>query len=266
MNIPLSGPKKISTSHFLSKAIVAEAKNFAPGGSRNPLVVDKKQQFAGVGQFTLNAKQKIKLGRANNLVESVVAGITDRSSVFRLTSHLAKLGVPEKTLNTTQFFFVTVRRRVPGNLKHALVVSKKHKVADTQSFVFGVTLTKTKAQPIISVLFNRKKGAITLENGKIVQALNSEDTGNTPDTVTSYPDDPTQDFAKCYSECLNNVPPWLLTVVSGICASCLTAVGVAIASEGIAVPILILICVACVAMIGLVIGNCILTCHEMLGA
>lgn len=270
-------PKYVSQALDISTATVSAARAFNLGGKPVQLGLDirPRQQMALVNKFDLDATTAKKLGRSENFVECVASSVTARQSRAELDRYLSGLRVPAYLREHAQFYFISARRRKPDDARSATTLSKKHEILAEEHFVLG-SVEEAK-QLMLMIVPSGRRGVTVVKVGKLLQALEPEpDTGDSSgsgsdsrssdsDGSMSYPDDPQQDFAVCYQNCLSNVPEWLLATVAGVCAGCVTLIGTVAIGGAVATPILIGVCVGCVVALGAVIGNCILTCHEMFG-
>jgi hypothetical protein len=264
-------PKYISAQVDIAAATLSAARTFNLGGNPVQLGLDTapKKQMGLVHRFELNASNAKKLGRKENILECISSGITSRSSRAEIDRYLRKLHVPDFLREHAQFYLVSARRRTPKDSRFDTILSKKHEIVAEEHFILG--LVEEAKQLKLMIIPSGKRGVVMMNTMKLMKALEPEDddqkdNNTTSDTATSYPDDRSQDFAVCYDGCMDEVPDWLKGVVTGVCASCLTLIAVAAVPGGqVAAPLLIGACAGCVLAIGSVIGNCILTCHEMLG-
>lgn len=261
-------PKIVHADFYLSKASEAAAGRFRLGGRPAKISLDRSSTRAAVvTRFELPRAAALKLGRKENLVECIATGIQNKSSVGRVHAYLKKLKVPSEAYEKGQLFFVSVRRRkVDSKSPGAMLLSKQSDIAREDHFILGAT--KLGKEVNLALIPGIGMGAFIFPKLLIPLEFATDPEPEPEPEPEQYPDPEapsTQDFALCYQNCISNVPDWLLAVTSGICGGCVTAIGVAVASEGIAIPVLIAVCAACAVAVGVVLGNCLLTCHEMLG-
>ena len=265
-------PKYISQNMSIARSTLSAAHLFDLGGKPVRLALDTRprRQMAVANSLILDDRSARELRREENQVEAVASPIINRSSYSELDNYLTRLRVKELYRENTQFYFITARRRAHEDGERPTILSGKHTIVAEEHFILGIVEEANNLMLMIIPSGNR--GVTILDVSKLQKALNAEseeDSTNTSDDKTvTYPDNQTQDFAVCYSECLSNVPPWLLVVVSGICAGCITMIGIATATggtDGVSIPLLVGVCSGCAAAIGAVLGNCLLTCHEMFG-
>lgn len=260
-------PKVLKTTHALSTGLSKTASRFDLGGQRVKLETEPSAACAGVvAQFKLRPKAATKLGRKENLVDCVTAPVR-QSSYPEITKYLEKVKVPKKHYANATFFVVSAQRRTPKGTREDMILSARGvQVAKGEDFLLGIALIGEEFRLLL--IPKGKKGAISIASSRLGQALHDDDddgdtSTDTTDTTT-YPDDPTQDFAACYKDCMENVPEWLIAVVGGICTACVAAIG-GLAAGGVTAPVVIATCSVCAVAVGVVLGNCLLTCHEMLG-
>jgi hypothetical protein len=271
-------PKTIPPTHFFSQVLEQAANTFDVNGKQLQLrLVNSKA--AAVHRFALPPAAATKLGRKDSVVEAVASGIDPSSPAIQdIRSYLTRIKVPRDIATNSSLFFVSLRRRdetragvTSGDILH---VSKRVATANENNFVLGLAVNATGhlvatilhpdfhwAAPSHTGLIPRpakKKG------GGFVLTLPLASEGATsppPPVVEDKPDpDNTQDFAACYGSCMANVPGWMLVVATAACGTCTAT----IAAAELAAPALAVACTACALAVGLVLGNCLLQCHEML--
>jgi len=282
MSAQVIHPKRIEARDFY---LMTEARNaakaFRVGGQKlsiaGPKAGSPLSPVGAVSSFTLPDNAQRKLGRKENVVEAVVSGIPEVVSRGHLETYLAKLRVPKDIRTRSAFFFAHVRRREVDPAKAgAMSLAKKHATKGADSFIVGIQSDAKKDVSKITAIKGDGHGAVVYPALDLLSQVLDTDDGNgggAPAAVTTYPEDPTQDFAACYQGCLHNLPKWATMIVGGICAACVTTVGMsvsaagadALASLGITTGGIIAICAGCASVVALILGNCFLTCHEMLG-
>ena len=271
-------PKYIHQNLDIARATQSAARLFNLGGKPTRLTLDTRprRQMALVNRFNLDESTSRKLGRGDTIVESIASPIIKRSSLAEINNYLTRLRVNEELRETANFYFVSARRRAEENANSSTLLSGRHKIVKEAHIILGIV---QQAGKLFWMIIPSGRGGVTVvDASSMTNALEEEpdkddsssDSSheNSENTTMTYPDDPTQDFAVCYSECLSNVPAWIMTPVAGICGACVTMVGIAAATGGsdtISVPVLAVVCTGCVAAVGAVLGNCVLMCHEMFG-
>ena len=261
-------PKSIPASHFLAKATKKAASSFALGDKTFSLDLDPHTpQAAIVNEFKLSAVAARRLGRSVNVTEGVVSAISAGSNTVKeIKTYLTRVKTPVAITNNSQFYFVTVRSRDTATAAKPadyLNLNKRLPSARQQHFILGLDLNSKKqliatlVHPNYMLRGKLKKGGVTIVTIPVA------DTGaaQQPPSAAPQPDpDNTQDFAACYSSCMANIPPFLLALAGAVCTTC----AVAIATTPISAPALAVACIGCGITIGIVLGNCLLTCNEML--
>jgi len=274
-------PTSIAASHFLAKATTKAAASFALGRETISVQLDPEvPRAASVTDFELPTAAANKLRRSDNVIEAVSSAIrTGSNTVTKLKKFLATVNVPVNIADNSQFYFMSVRRRDVPNATSAdaLNLSKRLPCASDQHFILGLSVDSKKNLIATIVLpsskirgkstkggasvvkfprfFERRPGvpeAPPVETGPFVPAPEP------PGEPAEAPDN-TQDFADCYAKCMANIPGFLLTLAGAVCASCAATIAAAGAAGAI-----VLACAACAVAIGIILGNCLLTCHEML--
>jgi hypothetical protein len=262
-------PKSIPASHFLSKATKKAASSFALGDKTISLDIDPHTpQAAIVNEFKLSAAASRSLGRSVNVIEGVASAITAGSNAENeIKTYLTRVKTPANITNNSSFYFVTVRSRntaVVVNPIDYLDLNKRLPTARTQNFILGLhrnskkQLVVTLLHPTYKLAGKKRKGGATIVTFPLTD--NTSAAQQPPSTAAQPDPDNTQDFAACYSSCLNNIPPFLLALAGAVCTTCAAA----IATTPISAPALAVACSACAIAIGIVLGNCLLNCHEML--
>jgi hypothetical protein len=270
-------PKTITPTHFLSQALTQAANTFELGGKQLQLgLINSKA--AAVHRFALPPATATKLGRKDSVVEAVASGIDPRSPAIReIRSYLTRIKVNSDIATKSSLFFVSLRRRdetragvTSGDILH---VSKQFATANENSFVLGLALNAT-GHLVATILHPDFHWARPQTGGSprppkkkgggfvLTFPLSSEGATSPPLPVVEDKPDPenTQDFAACYGSCMANVPAWMLAIASGTCAACIAAISAAT----LAAPAIAVACTACALAVGLLLGNCLLECHEML--
>jgi hypothetical protein len=270
-------PKTISPTHFLSQALTRAANTFELGGKQLQLgLINSKA--AAVHRFALPPAAARKLGRKDSVVEAVASGIDPRSAAIReIRSYLRRIKVNSDIASKSSLFFISLRRRdethagvTPGEILH---LGKPVATANENSFVLGLALNPT-GDLVATILhpdfhwarpqtgntprLPKKKGGGFI----FTFPLPSEGAASPPSPIVEDKPDPdnSQDFAACYHSCMANVPLWMVVIASAACGACTAA----IAAAEIAAPAIAVTCTACALTVGLVLGNCLLECHEML--
>lgn len=260
-------PKRISERHYLAKDLVATTSALDLGGKVINLKPDTSGLFAAANTFELSSRAAAKLGRQQNSVEIAVAPVRDAKAATAVAKFLDDRGVPAG--EGSALFAVDLRRRVPGRLvgrdasrlptriRHDLggLLAFEHQVAAQQVGVLQLVRRKKKLWFDLIVptgVFSSSWSAIGTTSD------DDTDDQDIPDTAT-YPTDRSQDFAACYSRCIEGVPWWLTAVAVAACGGCTTILATVPEPGAVAFA-----CGGCVAAIGIILGNCVLTCHEML--
>lgn len=261
-------PKRVPVNFYLTKAAVQAATEYELNKKTVILKVDTDHPYAMVREFPLTTHAAKKLGRKENVVEGIACRISDQESVSAVRDYLTEFKVPTNIRDQSIFFFIRVGRRDYEDKAAALMLTKQHKLAKTESFVLGIT-NEDKHWVISAIFLDKRKnfnGAITVSNFLKTDLAEESKYDGQPSEFTSYPDNPTQDFAVCYFECVKNVPGWLVGVVAAICGACTGAIAASLipGAQPVSVPILTAACGGCAVAIGVTLGNCFLTCHEML--
>lgn len=261
-------PKSIPASHFLAKATKKAASSFALGNKTISLDIDPNTpQAAIVNEFKLSAAAARKLGRSVNVTEGVVSAIPAGSkTVKEIKTYLTRVKTPATITNNSHFYFVTVRSKdtataaMPADY---LNLNKELPSARTQNFILGLQINSKKqlvatlVHPNYVLAGKLKKGGATI----LTFIFPVAGAAPQPPSAAAQPDpDNTQDFAACYSSCMGNIPPFLLVLAGAVCTTCALAIG----ATPISAPVLAVACSACAIAIGIVLGNCLLNCHEML--
>lgn len=264
-------PKTITATHFVAKAQAKTAESFDLGGKNISINLDPKRSKAAiVNQFKLSPAAARKLGRSENVVEGVASAIDPASKTLKeVRTYLTKVRVPDAIVKEGTFYFVSLRRRdvaqagvLSADILH---VSKRVPIATEQHFILGLSVD-TKTRLVATIVHpdylgrtgKKKRGGITVVK---IPTILQAGTAEQPPVAESLPDpDDTQDFAACYSACLKDGSPVVLALAGVVCTAC----GLALASVVLAPEAIATVCVACAVALGLVLGNCLLTCHEML--
>lgn len=99
-------------------------------------------------------------------------------------------------------------------------------------------------------------------------SADSDDGDDSQDTDQNggYGGSKDQDFARCFSAALDDLPEWATVTIAGVCAACVSALGLLL----VPAPVITgttaaLICGGCGAAIAAAVGVGVLACHEMLG-
>lgn len=267
-------PKRIPTKHYLAKDLTAKFSAYTLADSAIDLHPDSANVIAFAHTFDLSARATAKLGRRQNTIEAAVAPLRDASATQAVQKFLDARQVPKGEDGT--FYALDVRRRLPGRLigndairlpsriRHDLgeLLTFEHEIGSAQSAILHVVRRKKK----LWFDFIQPQGVLSVYWSKIgMGQVNDEDDEDIRETET-YPADPTQNFAACYSQCIDSVPDWAVGIVVATCGTCTAALGATLVPgiQPASVPVLITACVLCAAAVGGVIGNCMLTCHEML--
>lgn len=274
-------PKLVPNQHFLSKATFKAAKDFELGDNKLNIEFDRTiPQYAIVNEFKLLAPASRKLGRKENIVEGIASAIDQTTSDLKLVKdYLKRVKVDDNITDNSQFYFISLRRRNPigfgrgtiGAINPAdlLRLTKELPISSEQNFILA--LSKDKKNNLIATIIHskfkgKKAGASIIKVSGFEAQDETTQIENPPHVVehNADPDEDTQDFANCYSTCMNNVPDYMLSIVGGICGACVGTIAATAGTAGAASPALIVACTGCAVALGLVFGNCLLTCHEML--
>lgn len=265
---PLLLPKHIPVQHYLAKDLNSKFGAFLLEGSTVDLRPDMSSILATAQTVTLTDRAARKLGRRENSIEVAVAPLPDARALRPVDKFLSKLGVPKGEVSS--FYALDGRRRTPGrlvdrdvarlpaNIRRQLgqLLTVEHEIASQDVSILRVSKRDSK------VWFDliKPQGVLSLHLSKLGsgQVADENDDEDVRESET-YATDSNQDFAACYSECFSAVPDWLIAVVAGICGTCTAAL--AVAPEP---TVLMITCGACVAAVGFVLVNCVLTCHEMI--
>jgi hypothetical protein len=276
-------PKRITAEHFLAKDLASKAQAFDLGGSP---AIDLKPRINGAVAMTttlpLSEAAARKLKRRANVIEAAVAPVEDAKSIDLLQAGLKKLKVPTAEDPRSVFFALEVRRRVPGAVlgrdinrlparvrnSFADLMSVKHEIAATERLVLQLSESGNKVRLVVAGPFGALTNYLPAATGKVVPEADDEhDEEGEREVDEHLGDDTTQDFAKCYSQCLKEVDPLVFALAGTVCTACGLAVsaGLVPGTQPVTIPALIIACSACAVVLGGIIGNCILTCHEMFG-
>lgn len=258
-------PRRLTDRNPLAADAVAHAQAFELGGQTVALKTATGNLTGAVAQFDLRPAAVRKLGRKENLTQCVVAAI-ETSSVPDVDRYLSKISMPKQYRADTTFFIAAAKRRKPSRTRADLLLTGAPTIVQEESFLLGVG-EDDKQRVYFLIIPQRRRGAVLFYPGFLGKLdVDDGDSVESPDPdATHYPEETdSEDFARCYKDCFDNLPPWLLATVGGICTGCVAAIGATIASTGITATALAITCGACVAAVGLVMGNCLLTCHEML--
>jgi hypothetical protein len=266
-------PNNIAKTHPLAMATTAAAASFALGAQTISVKINKKTPPAAiVNKFELSAAAAKKLNRSDNVIEGIASAI-QATTVQVVKTYLARVNVPVNIANKSQFYFVSIRRRDTASAAtpaEALVLSNRFPSAGKQNFILG--LSQDKGKNLIAALVHPsyQKGGKLWKGGVTVVTIPPAGSSGTqsPPAATPHPDpDNTQDFAACYSACMQQIPPFLLALAGGVCSTCGATIALAagtVGGGGITAGAVAVACVACAVAIGIVLGNCLLNCHEML--
>jgi hypothetical protein len=270
----------IKVSSDLAKALGRLAAKFPLGGSEVKIDLDSKLAPVGlVTEIKLHAAAAARLGRQENVIECASAPLKMSAATRRrIYSYLKRVSVPQKVSDASTFFLVIVRRRDlrPG-ATGKFDLSKKVPIANEVGFILGLTSDQKKL--IATVIHTdyyvrgvRKKGGATIVtlpqcgSGSTTSGGDTADVGDSGAQTQPQPDpDNLQDFVKCYTDCLADVPPYLITLSAVACASCSTALIIAATTgggAGITALGLAIACTACAVAVGAILGNCLLNCVE----
>jgi hypothetical protein len=223
-------------------------------------------QAAIVNEFQLSAAAARNLGRNVNVTEGVVSKIPPNShTVKEIKTYLTRVKTPANITNNSHFYFVTVRSRdtaTAATPADYLNLNKQLPSARAQNFILGLHINSEKQLVATIVHPNYKLGRKLRKGGVTIVTLLStdKDAVQQPPSVAAQPDpDNNQDFAACYASCMASIPPFLLVLAGAVCGSCAFAIG----TVPISGPVIAVACLACAGAIGIILGNCFLTCHEM---
>ena len=276
-------PKRITSQHFLVKDLASKAQGFDLG--RGPAIDLKPTTSGAVAMATtlpLSDVAARKLKRSTNLIEAVVAPIEDASSVDSLRAGLKMLKVPTADDQRGVFFALEVRRRVPGGVvgrditrlplrvrnTFGDLLGVKHEIAGAEQLVLQLSAADNKVRLVVAGPFGALTNYLPRATGKVVITPDEDDEEDDAREVEEHlADEKRQDFAKCYSQCLKEVDPFILGLAGTVCTACGVAVGAGIipGTQPVTIPSMIIACSACIVALGVIVGNCILTCHELLG-
>lgn len=286
-------PQKLTASHFLAKALRESADHFQLGKKTIKLDLSSDLPSAAASRVPMNPLAASKLGRSTSDVEAVAAGIESPRTLSEIRAHLDEMQVPTELAQSAQFFLVESRRRrvapAQGKIsrvniidsiapsasegKDFLSLRKQVPVEKTANFILGIAQAREKVYLIlidgmtgsaIMLLRSALTSAIAPISGSDADNQNSDEDNEDQTIVNSS--EAHRDFAECYQNCMENTPAWMITIAAGVCAGCVTAIGVAAADPTkVTSTVAIGVCAGCAAAVGVVLGNCLLTCHEMIG-
>ncbi len=270
-------PVEIKASSSLAKALGRLAGKFSLGGGKVNIGLDPKlAPCAVITEFKLGAAAAAKLGRQENLLECAAAPVNMVATTKRqIQSYLQRVKVPRKVSDASTYFLVIVRRRdLPPGSVGRFDPGKKFPIGNEVGFILGLAADDKKM--IATIIHSdyyvrgvRKKGGATVVT--LPRCGSGADTGGGggSDTQAQPQPDPdnTQDFAQCYLDCIADIPPYLITLAAVACATCTVALAVAASTgggAGVTAVGLVIACAACAVVVGAILGNCLLTCLEML--
>jgi hypothetical protein len=260
-SFPLIG--HVKPDHYLAQVNFKAAKQFSLGSNPISINLDRTNQAAASMLIPLSPKAVSKLGRSEDAIEGIANGITSRTALGNINTYLTQLKFPQKARQESQFFFVTARRKNTSSSDEAFALDKDVGSSAERQFILG--FYEESKNLMLSIILPNRHGALTLYMPALTSLLDVNRHQSSGDTkVDSYADDPAQDFAGCYSECLSTAPDWLTGVVTAFCGGCVATLALAAASVGVSTAVTIAVCASCAVAVGIVLGNCLLTCHEML--
>ena len=284
-------PKMLSSGHFLTKELDSSAQSFKLGTTTLKLSVRAGTASGLVARIPLKSAAADRLKRKENEVEAAAAPIDDPATIAEIRGFLGQLGASKTAADGLEFFVVTARRRKPEVTRSTrsvriirpgeelapalpspehIQIGRQVPVASTANFVLALDL-KPKKRRVLIIPEGRQVWIDLILPGGFAGA--TDDEGGDHGSVDTSTDQTNADFAECYSECMENVPEWLLAIVSGTCVPCAGIVALAVAAAagtagGATAPAaatIALVCAPCAVSVGVVLGSCLLTCHELLG-
>jgi len=272
-------PKRLPAEHYLTKDLATRTKKFNLAGKEIDLKVAPTSVVGAASALSLSPQQVRRLNRQENLVEAAAAPVEDNNAVRQLRETLRQMRVPTAEDRGSVFYALNLRRRVPGQIVGrdfgrlprsiwtdlGSLLALEHKVADRQDVVLQFTHHEGKVRAVLAGRFGAFSNYLSGLTGDVDADVEDEDDER---EVEEYPADPTRrDFAECYSKCMSEVPAWLITIAGAVCTACTGAIASNLipGAQPVSVPATIVACSACAVAVGIVLGNCLLTCHEMLG-
>jgi hypothetical protein len=269
-------PVEIKASSGLAKALRRLAGKFPLDGGEVNIGLDPKLvPCALITEFKLGAAAAAKLGRQENLLECVAAPVNMVAATKRrIQSYLQRVKVPRKVADTSTYFVVIVRRRgLPPGAAGRFDLGNNVPIDNEIGFILG--LAADHKNVIATIIHSdyyvqgimRKGGATVVTLPRCGTGADASGGGSGTQAQPQPDPDNTQDFTQCYLECLANIPPFLITLAAVACATCSVALAIAASTgggAGVTAAGLVIACAACAAVVGAILGNCLLTCLELL--
>jgi hypothetical protein len=271
-------PKQIQPQHFLAKELLKKSRSFNLARTTIDLKPTSENVAAAATTFKLSPQAARRLGRPENLIEAAAAPIEDAASIKAIRASLKSLNVPTAESPSTAFYVLEARRRVPGQVltrdldriptrlrkEFGELVLLEHRTANEETLLLQFASDDKKAKVVIAGRFGAFTTYLSRATGSLAGDVDEDEDER---EVEDHSVDSRQDFAQCYKGCMDEIPGWLLAVVGAACAACTgaLALGTIPGTQPVTVPVLITACSACAVAVGIVLGNCLLTCHEMLG-
>ncbi|MBD1847491.1 hypothetical protein H6F89_29645 [Cyanobacteria bacterium FACHB-63] len=269
--------KRLSSRTPITLSTLEAARQFQLGEVKLALKLDTERAFGIVRSFKLSSASAQRLKRTEQVVECAALPISDEDSIKAIREHMRQVKVPAVAIGrNTSFFFIRAAQRQVVDPATVLLLSKPHKILAEQNFILALTNGGRGLDFSPLLLF-----PLQLKNGRRVksksgswlflpgfgasQAADNPEPPPPPQPVPS--DDTTKDFAACYGSCMKEVPDWLLGIIGGFCTACTGAIAASLVpgAQPVSVPVLVAACAGCGVAVGVVLGNCLLQCHEMLG-
>ena len=166
-------------------------------------------------------------------------------------------------------FFFGVARRDPTDKNKALNLAQAAQLTAVEHFVLIISrsTSKKRQQSFYTLLFQRVPlaGVVITGIADLEQHEEEGEVGGEP--IPPDPADRSKDFALCYDACLKEIPDFLLTIASAVCGGCTATIVASLipGAQPVSIPMLIVACSACAAAVGIILGNCLIQCHEMFG-
>lgn len=272
-------PKRLSAEHYLTKDLVASAKKFDLAGQKIDLKIEPGNVVGAATALKLSPHQVRELNRQENLVEAAAAPVESDAAVRQLRQTLKKLNVGTAEDDKSVFYAINLRRRVPGELVGrdfgrlprsvrtdlGSLLALEHKVAKREDLLLQFSVVDGKVRTVLAGRFGAFSTYLSGLTGEVDPDVEDEDDEREVEDHSA--DDARRDFAECYSNCMKDVPGWLIGIAGAACAACTAslAAGTIPGTQPATVPVIIASCSACAVAVGVILGNCLLTCHEMLG-
>lgn len=271
-------PKQLAANTQLATLARERAAAFQLAGQRLNLRVDASKQMGSVTVLDLPRPLQQKFKRRTTVVETVASGITDKQSVAALQAQLKRMPkLPIRgSLDRSGFFHLSLAQRdvdprEPRERTAALSLSKRFAEKRREDMLLAFSPYQSGNQQMMQAMIIGQIDARVLRwllRVVIPSVPSAEEEpapvqGDQSGSVVETPERDYSDFEPCFFNCLKDLPPWYLAIVTGLCGACTVTI-VGLAAGGVDWPLVAATCGTCAIAVGGAVGICVLGCIEAL--